>query len=124
MKNPRAAQRSESIDDPNADDEGSQSQAATSEPVMPRRSRRNGIEETKQNTEPKIEDEEEPGVNEDEDQEEEITRCICGNAEYPGPTPHAKELAKGIECQSTPLISPAHRTLPKLTHSSIGDPRR
>ena len=97
MKNPRATQRSESVDDPNADEEGSQSQAATSEPVQPRRSRRNGLEEPKQASGPKLESQEGPEVNEDEDLEEEVTRCICGNAEYGGPTPHAKELAHGIE---------------------------
>lgn len=59
------------------------------------------MEETKQHPQPKIEDDVEPEANEEEEQEEEITRCICGHAEYPGPTPHAKDLAKGVECQSS-----------------------
>jgi hypothetical protein len=107
MKNPRATQRSESIDDPIPDDDGTQSQANASEPIMPRRSRRNGIEETKQNTDSKQEDETNGDADEADEPEEEVTRCICGQAEYPGPTPHAKDLAKGAECQSThpPFIS-------------------
>ena len=31
----------------------------------------------------------------DGDQEEEVTRCICGQAEYPGPTVGVRDIDKG-----------------------------
>lgn len=98
IKNTRAAQRSESIDEPNAEDDASQSQAATSEPIMPRRSRRNGGEDTKPSEESQIDDGPGDSAEQDPEQEDEVTRCICGNAEYLGPNPLARDLAKGIEC--------------------------
>ena len=108
MKSASAIQRSESIDEPNTEENGSQSQAPTSEPAMPRRSRRTGIEDTKPAADPKVEHEQEQDVNDEEDAEEEVTRCICGQAEYPGPTPHAKDLARGIEGPSLALPFPSN----------------
>jgi hypothetical protein len=62
---------------------------------MPRRSRRNGIEDSKPPSASKTEQDEENENIDIEEAEEEITRCYCGQAEYPGPTQHAKEMAKG-----------------------------
>lgn len=83
LKNPRTAQRSESIEDTGTlvDDD------ASTEPIMPRRSRRNGAEDSREESqnarnEDRLEDEPEPL----EDDPEEVTRCICGRLEYPGPT--------------------------------------
>ena len=62
-----------------------------------------------------MEPEEEPTVDDEEDQEEEITRCICGQAEYPGPTQHARDLAKGTEGWSAPSQRNMSRELLILT---------
>lgn len=93
MKNTRAANRSESIDDLNTQDEET-SQAHTEQPA-PRRSRRNGVEELKDTNSQTKQDEEEEEELDDVDAEEEITRCICGQAEYPGPSAGVKDMAKG-----------------------------
>ena len=93
MKNTRAAKRSESIDEINTqDDETSQ---APTDSIVPRRSRRTGLEEQKDGNEtskPDNDGEEETG---EQDAEEEITRCICGQADFPGPNVGVKEMAKG-----------------------------
>ncbi|EXJ81154.1 hypothetical protein A1O3_07444 [Capronia epimyces CBS 606.96] len=74
---PRRAstQRSDSVDGVDS--------SSRAEQLAPRRSRRNG-----ENKEPAIKqqrDEEEGGLDLDPT-EEEVTRCICGQAEYPGPS--------------------------------------
>ncbi|ETN40197.1 uncharacterized protein HMPREF1541_04473 [Cyphellophora europaea CBS 101466] len=82
-KNTRTAQRSESIED-SATLDGD----ASTEPMAPRRSRRNGAEDSRDPSqiakqEPGLESMQDPL----EDDPEEVTRCICGSSEYPGPTP-------------------------------------
>lgn len=93
MKNTRAVKRSESIDEIRTqDDETSQ---APTESIVPRRSRRTGLDEQKDGNErSKLDndDEEETG---EQDTEEEITRCICGQTDFPGPNDGVKEMAKG-----------------------------
>ncbi|EHY59151.1 Histone deacetylase complex subunit [Exophiala dermatitidis] len=71
-----STQRSESID-------GADS-ASRSELLAPRRSRRNGAE--KEPTVKQQRDDHEEGGVEADTNEEEVTRCICGQAEYPGPS--------------------------------------
>lgn len=83
LKNTRTAQRSESIEDSgtlNDDD-------ASTEPIMPRRSRRNGAEDSREESQ-NAKHEERPGDEQEplEDDPEEVTRCICGRLDYPGPT--------------------------------------
>lgn len=79
---PRSASP-EDIDD--QDDE------KNNEPTMPRRSRRNGGDESRdvsQSSKP-INGLEAQGLGDDE--AEEITRCICGELEYPGPTTNLRQ---------------------------------
>jgi hypothetical protein len=76
-----STQRSESID---AADSSSRA-----EQVAPRRSRRNG-EEKDPVTNPQVEIYED---NEVDPAEEEVTRCICEQAEYPGPSATIRQQA-------------------------------
>jgi hypothetical protein len=83
LKNSRTAQRSESI-------EGSTNQEddPTNEPIMPRRSRRNGADDAREASQSlkqeEVVDQDQQAIEEDP---EEVTRCICGRSEYPGPSP-------------------------------------
>lgn len=87
--------RSESVD---AADE-----ASPTEPMGPRRSRRgNGDEKDIPIKRPEeYDDEQEP-----EEVEEEVTRCICGRAEYPGPSASLRESYTGPGMNT---ILPFHR---------------
>ncbi|OAP61416.1 hypothetical protein AYL99_03619 [Fonsecaea erecta] len=69
-----STQRSESAD-------GADSSSRT-EQIAPRRSRRNGDEK-----EPIVKQQAEEEENGLDPADEEVTRCICGQAEYPGPSP-------------------------------------
>ncbi|KIX96653.1 uncharacterized protein Z520_07372 [Fonsecaea multimorphosa CBS 102226] len=73
-----STQRSESAD-------GADSSSRT-EQIAPRRSRRNG-DDKEQVVKQQADDEE----NDLEPADEEITRCICGQAEYPGPSPALRQ---------------------------------
>lgn len=59
---------------------------ARNDQVAPRRSRR-GAEQEKENL-IKLQPEEEEDL---DGVEEEVTRCICGHAEYPGPSTSVRE---------------------------------
>lgn len=67
-----------------SDSDGADSSRA--EQVAPRRSRRNGEEK-----EPAVDTKEEDAEADAEAVEEEVTRCICGQAEYPGPSPALRQ---------------------------------
>ncbi|RMZ78624.1 hypothetical protein DV738_g3834, partial [Chaetothyriales sp. CBS 135597] len=86
LKQATSNQRSESAEERLED---SESQAT--EPVMPpRRSRRNGGEESSKDSPQRKE------VDDDEDAvEEEVTRCICGQIDYPGPSDPLRQMVKG-----------------------------
>ena len=75
-----SAPRSESMDD--AD---SNTRTAS---VAPRRSRRGNDNERDDKTKPPEEDEDVEGL------EEDVTRCICGHAEYPGPPASTRDFAQ------------------------------
>ena len=77
--------------------------------MQPRRSRRTGGDDTSKENTQKKEDEEEVEIDE-EGIEEEVTRCICGQLEYPGPSETVRQLVKG---QRT------HPTVPTSTMSSV-----
>lgn len=77
---PRTAsvQRSESIDDADS--------MARSDQAAPRRSRRGAdTEKDAHIKQPSVEEEENDAI------EDDVTRCICGHAEYPGPSASIKE---------------------------------
>jgi hypothetical protein len=99
LKNSRAAQRSESI-------EGSinQEDDPANEPIMPRRSRRNGADDAREASQSLKQeealDQDEQVIEEDP---EEVTRCICGRSEYPGPSP-AVVAAAGLNGTTPDLV--------------------
>ena len=77
-------------------DEKDEVESQATEPVIqPRRSRRNGVEETPKESATVKKDEEEENGADDEALEEEVTRCICGSAEYPGPGEVLRGMVKG-----------------------------
>ncbi|RMZ80540.1 hypothetical protein DV737_g2950, partial [Chaetothyriales sp. CBS 132003] len=86
LKHVNNNQRSESVEERLED---SESQAT--EPIMPpRRSRRNGGDDSSKESSQRKE------VDDDEDAvEEEVTRCICGQTDYPGPSDPLRQMVKG-----------------------------
>ena len=71
---------------------------------MPRRSRRNGGDDSRDPSQnAKEEDNMEAGQDQGEEDPEEVTRCICGRSEYPGPTPSVLA-AGGASRKSCPLL--------------------
>ncbi|KIX09456.1 uncharacterized protein Z518_00536 [Rhinocladiella mackenziei CBS 650.93] len=80
-----STQRSESAD-------GADS-TSRAEQIAPRRSRRNGEDKEQPAVKQPVEEEEEDDNEENgvDPAEEEVTRCICGQAEYPGPSPSIRQ---------------------------------
>lgn len=76
-----ATNRSQSIDDPDAGSRGE---------LPHTRQRQRGREDTETNNNPPLTGDE---YDEDDGDEEEITRCICGHQDYPGLPPTSREIA-------------------------------
>jgi hypothetical protein len=76
-----ATQRSESVDDAERPGRG--------DPPATRRSKRSITNEKEENVKAAPKTGEEGGA-----EPEEITRCICGNAEYPGPPPFSRDAGR------------------------------
>ncbi|EXJ78454.1 hypothetical protein A1O1_08854 [Capronia coronata CBS 617.96] len=84
-----STQRSDSVDGADSTPQGEQ--------LPPRRSRRNGVE--KEPAGKRQQDEEESALDPDP-VEEEVTRCICGQAEYPGPSAATRQQQPNPEALS------------------------
>lgn len=101
-------QRSESLEDPE--------RPSPSDPPATRRSKRSNTNEKEDNTKitHKVEED-------DEAESEEVTRCICGNAEYPGPPPLSRDIGRphntksAVKDESTQKIAAATDGLPEDT---------
>ena len=97
-----STQRSASVDD---------DESARLETQAPRRSRR-GNDNEKDEVAKQVRND----IDED-DTEEEVTRCICGQAEYPGPPASIRDpkVAEGLSCYPTFHIYTAYRRLDPAT---------
>lgn len=109
---PRTAsvQRSESVDDADS--------MARSDQAAPRRSRRGAdVERDSIVKQQSVEDEENDAI------EDDITRCICGHAEYPGPSASIKEQYSSTSTSSQELlvISWTLLTCPTALSDDIGN---
>jgi hypothetical protein len=122
LKNNNTLQRSVSAED--IDD---QDDEKTAETIMPRRSRRTGADESRdasQSSKPNDAFDRQRMV---EEEGEEVTRCICGETDYPGPSNHLLN-ARGLLGKSPEYgeISRSHvlTNLYSRRHTAIQTKRR
>ena len=89
--------------------------------MQPRRSRRNGGDDTSKESTQKKEEEEQVDVDEEGTEDLEVTRCICGQTEYPGPNDTVRQMVSGQRTLPTPTQTPGGFILTIAALESLGD---